>query len=232
MRQTLHLAGGIQHRSHRQIDQSAHGAHQVDDSIGLTAQGLCRHIGHQRHRRRAVSTHSHQQQTQHHDKGHQLKGHGFLGIAVIQHRQQIHQNHCHRRARQDKGSTPTQLGLLHPVGETAEQRQQKQRQHIVRRHDHTGQSLVHAKGSLQHQRDHVVVHLPESTDGQKGQTYQHRSLVVKLHTYVPLLETDSSQQGVYFAQIPADLGGFFFAFFRILQRAFTAEHQHTVDAGI
>ena len=90
MVQALGLGRGVQRRRHPQVEHAAHRAHEIDDGVGLGAQGLGRHVGHQGHRRRAVGAHGDEQQPQHNHKAHQLIGGGLLEIAVVQHGQQIH----------------------------------------------------------------------------------------------------------------------------------------------
>ena len=71
---------GFGHRIHQrrqsQIQNAAHGPHQVDDGICTAAQRLRGYVGHQRHRGRAIGAHGNQQQTQHYNEQHQRAGAG------------------------------------------------------------------------------------------------------------------------------------------------------------
>ena len=59
----IDIGGGlIQEGGDDQVNDAAQSAHQVDDGIGLGAQGLGGHVGHQCHGGRTVSTHGDKQQ--------------------------------------------------------------------------------------------------------------------------------------------------------------------------
>ena len=69
----LHALGfgrRVQHSRQPQVQNAAHGAHQVDDGVGTAAQGLGGHVGHQGHGGGAVGAHGHQQQPQHDNEQH------------------------------------------------------------------------------------------------------------------------------------------------------------------
>ena len=68
-----------------------------------------------------------------------------------------------------------------PVREGAEERQQEQRKHVVRGHNSTRKSLIEMECLGKYKRHYIVIHLPESADGQKCQTYKYSSFVIKLH---------------------------------------------------
>ena len=174
------LFRGIEDHAYAQVDHAAHRAHQVDDGVALGAQGLGGDVGHQGHRRGAVGAHGDEQQAQHNDKARQLEGSGLDGVAVVQQGQQVHQHHRPGGARQDEGGAPAQLPHAALIGQPAEQGQQKQGQHIIRRHDHSGEGLVQREGAPEDQRHQIVVHLPERADGQKGKADQNRPFVVQL----------------------------------------------------
>ena len=135
------LAVRIQHRRHDQIRNAADCTHQVDDRVRARSYGLGCHVRHQRHRGRAVGPHRHEQQAQRHDEEHELARLPGRGVAVVKHRQQVHQHHRADRAAEDKRHPPPDL-RARPITQRAEERQQKQRQHIVRRHDRAGNGLV------------------------------------------------------------------------------------------
>ena len=137
MGQALHLGVGVHDGGHGQVEYAAHGAHQVDDGVALAAQGLGGHIRHESHSGRAVGAHGDEQQAQHDDEGHQLEGGGGGGIAVIQQGQEVQQNDGAAGAEEDEGHPLAQLGIR-PVRNAAEDRQQKQGQYIIRRHDGAG----------------------------------------------------------------------------------------------
>ena len=180
VRKPRRLAVGIEDRGHDEIQDTADRAHEVDDRVCTRAQGLGRHVRHQRYRRRAVCAHRHEQQTQRHDEEHELAHLPGCGVAVVKHRQQVHQHHRADRAAEDEGHSAPDA-RARAVAQRAEERQQKQRQHVVRRHDRTGDRLVEVEGIGQDERDDVVVHLPERTNREEGKAHQHRALVVELH---------------------------------------------------
>ena len=153
----IHDAGN-QKRQH-----AAYRSHQIDHCISSAPQRLGRNIRHQRNRRAPVSSHRHEQAAQDHDKK-DLCHHTFsCEEKVIHHRKQQHENDRCKRTKQDKGLSFSHFKLA-SVRKSAKQRQQKKSKHIVRRHDHTRNTLIQVKGVCQHQRDHAVVHLPECAD--------------------------------------------------------------------
>ena len=83
----------------------------------------------------------HEQQPQRDDEHRELTRARAICVAVVKKRQQIHQDHRSRRAAEDKRHPPPDL-RARPITQRAEERQQKQRQHIVRRHDRAGNGLV------------------------------------------------------------------------------------------
>ena len=184
-----HLARrGVQHCRQRQIQNAADRAHQVDDGIAAAAQGLRGHIRHQRHRRGAVHAHRNKQQRQHRDEQPQNQRRGRRGIGVVQHGQQVHQYDCRRCAANDVGH-PAANARVRLIRQSAEERQQEQCQHIIRRHDRARNRLVQVESIRQNQRHHAVIHLPENADGQERQTDQHGTLGVELHgKFRPFIE--------------------------------------------
>ena len=64
--QTVADGGGGEHHAQRQHQDAAGGAHEVDDGIGLGAQGLQRYVGHQGHGGGAERGHGHQNNKQQH----------------------------------------------------------------------------------------------------------------------------------------------------------------------
>ena len=68
------------------------------------------------------------------------------------------------------------------VRDGAEEGQHEQGQDIVRRHDHAGPGLGHAKLVGQDHGDGVVVSLPECTDQEKGKAYKDRPFVAEFHS--------------------------------------------------
>ena len=180
VRKPRRLAVGIEDRGRDEIQNAADRAHEVDDGVCARAQGLGRHVRHQRHRGRAVRAHRHEQQPQRHDEEHELARFPGRSVTVVKHRQQVHQHHRAGRAAEDEGHSAPDA-RARAVAQRAEERQQKQRQHVVRRHDRAGDRLVEVEGIGQDERDDVVVHLPERTDGEESKAHQHRALVVELH---------------------------------------------------
>ena len=185
MRKPCGLFVGVHHRRDGEIEDAAHRAHEIDDGVGLGAQRLGRHIGHERHRGRTVGAHHHQQQSQRHHEQHQLHRAVFPGKAVVNDRQDVHQHHRPNRTEQDKRHAAADARAC-PVGQCAEKRQQKQCEHIVRRHDHAGDRLVHMERVGKNERDDIVVHLPERADGKERKSDEDRALVVELHLFLSL----------------------------------------------
>ena len=66
--------GGGEHHAQHQHQNTAGGAHQVDNGVGLGPQGLHGHVRHQRHGRGAEGGHGHQDHQQHGDEKHQRAG--------------------------------------------------------------------------------------------------------------------------------------------------------------
>ena len=186
VRQPLGFGRVIQHRRQTQVQDAAHGTHQVDDGVGAAAQRLGRDVGHQGDRRRTVGTHRNQQQPQHHDKQHQRTRRGVGGVAVVQQGDQVHQNGSGCRAAHDKRHTPPDLGAG-PVRQRTEKRQQKQRQYVIRRHNGTGKGFVQLEGVGQNQGHNAVVHLPKGANRQKRKTHQNGAAVVQFHYNSPYL---------------------------------------------
>ncbi len=174
----------IEHRRDGQVQNAAHRAHQIDDRVALRAQRLRRHVRHQRHRWRPIRPHRDEKQTQHNDERDGLRRARRGVVAVFDQRQQIHQDHRAARAKQDERHPLADL-RVRPVGQRPEERQQKQCENVVRRHDEARDRLVHVERPRQDQRDDVVVHLPERADGEERQTDEDGAPVVELHTASP-----------------------------------------------
>jgi len=112
----------------------------------------------------AESGENREDMAQHGGEADELPGRGSCGVAVIQHRQQVHQHGGAGRAEEDEGHPAADFGAR-AVGERAEQRQQEKRQNVVQRHDRAGDRLIQAERFGQDLGDDAVVHLPEGTDG-------------------------------------------------------------------
>ena len=81
---------------------------------------------------------------------------------------------------ENEGSPASQLmGAL--VGDSAEQRQHEQGQHVVQRHDETGPGLAHAKLVGQNQGDGVVIGLPESADQKERKADADCTEIIQFH---------------------------------------------------
>ena len=180
MIQPSHLAGRVHDGGDGQIQDAAHRPHEVDDSVALAAQGLGGNVGHEGHRWRAVYPHGYQQQAQYHDEGDQLERGGLGGVAVIQERQDVHEDDCEGGTHKNVRGALAQFAVG-PVGQPAEQGQQEQGQNVVRGHDGPGQGLIEVEGASKDQVHNAVVHLPEGGDGQEGQSYEDGALAVELH---------------------------------------------------
>ena len=172
--------GGIQEPGDQQVQNAAHSAHEIDDGVGLGAQGLGGDVRHQCHRRAAVGAHGHQQHSQHHHEQHELTSGGGGVVAVRQQGQTHHQNDGSEGAEEDIGTAAAQRAFAF-IRKSAEQRQQEQSQHIVRGHDGAGEGFVHVEGVGEDQGHQIVIHLPEGADGQKGKAHQHGVFGVQLH---------------------------------------------------
>ena len=178
--QAGHPAGGIQHTGDDQVQDTAHGAHQVDDGIGAAAQGLGGQVGHQGDRRGTVGAHGDEKKSQNGNKQHQLGDRGVGGVAVIQNGQQHHQQDGAACPAKDEGHPAAQTAAV-SVTDGAEQRQQEQGQYVIGGHDDTRVGLIQMKGVGQDFGDHAVIHLPEGADGQKRKSNQNGALIVELH---------------------------------------------------
>ena len=66
------------------------------------------------------------------------------------------------------------------VRQSAEQRQQEQRQHVVQRHDAAGDGIADGEVLLEDQGDDGVIDLPEGADGQEGKSGEYGALDVEL----------------------------------------------------
>ena len=171
----------VQDHGDDQVQNAAHGPHEIDDGVGLGPQRLGSYIGHQGHGGGAVNAHGHQQHQQHPNEQGQLPGSGDGGVAVVNEGQQVHQHRRQNGAHQDVGGAPAQAAAAF-VGQGAEQGQQEQGQHVVRSHQQTGNGLAQVEGILVGKNfgNDAVVHLPEGGDGQKRQTDEHGAFVVQL----------------------------------------------------
>ena len=114
-----------------------------------------------------VGPHGDEQQTQHDHEAHQLIGRRPGGVAVVQRGEEVHQDHRPGGAPDDIGRPAAHPGGC-PVGQSSEEGQQEQGQHVVRRHDDAGEGFVHVEGLPEDQGHQVVVHLPEGADGEEG----------------------------------------------------------------
>ena len=122
MSQIRHLGGRVQQGGKSQIENASYGAHEVDHGVCLAAQGLWGHVRHQGHGRGTVEAPGDQEKPQSHHEGGQLEGGGFSGVAVVQHGQQVHQNHRPCGAGQNIRG-PAAQPAAGPVGEPSEKRQ-------------------------------------------------------------------------------------------------------------
>ena len=104
----------------------------------------------------------------------------ILQLRVVNERQADEGDGGDDCADEDKRCAAAALaGVL--IRDRAEQRQQKQRQDVVERHDDTGPCLRHTEFVGQDQRDGVVVGLPERADQEKGKANADGAFVVELH---------------------------------------------------
>ena len=182
MLETRNTAGGIQDAGNKQVQNAAHGAHQIDDGIGAAAQRLGGDIGHEGDRRRAVGAHGDQQQTQHGNEQHQFGDRGIGGVAVIQNGQQHHQQDGAAGTDQNKGHTASHTAAA-LIADGAEQRQQEQGKDIIRRHDDAGIGFIKVEGVGEDLGDHTVVHLPKGADGKERKPDQYGAFVVELQVH-------------------------------------------------
>ena len=157
---------GIQYRRDDQVENAAQRSHQVDDRVCPAAEGFGRHVGHQRHRGAAVGSHRDQQQAEDDDERRQLPGGGSREVAVIQERKKQHQYNGRQSPGQYEGTSPAHFGPA-AVADPSKQRKQKQRQNVVRCHDHARPRFIQMKGVGKDQGNHIVVHLPERADRKK-----------------------------------------------------------------
>ena len=108
-----------------------------------------------------------------------------LQLRRVHQREREERRHRDDRAPEDERRAPAARALA-PVGDRAEERQHKQRQNVVQRHDHAGQRLRHAEFVRQNQGNRVVIRLPEGADQEKREAHQYGALVVQFHTLPPL----------------------------------------------
>ena len=175
---------GIEDRGHAEIEDAADCAHQVDDGVRARAQGLGRDVGHEGDRRGAIGAHGDEQQTQHDDERGRLQPGGLGGVAVVEQGEDVHEDDGAARAEEDERHALADLRMA-PVRQRAEERQQEQREDVVRRHDRAGEGLVHVEGLGEDQRHDAVIHLPERADGQKREADEDGALIVELHFSSP-----------------------------------------------
>ena len=127
-----------------EVDDTADRAHQVDDRVRFGTERLGRDIRHQSDCRGAIGSHCDQQQPQNHDKGDHLEGGCRRCVTVVQNRKKIQENDRAARTEQDVRHALSDLRIRF-IGQTSEEREQEQRQNVVRCHDHTGDGLVHVE---------------------------------------------------------------------------------------
>ena len=177
----VHIRGCfVQKCGNNQVNDAAQSAHQVDDGVGLGAQGLGGDVGHQRHGGAAVGTHGDQQNAQADDEAHLFPGIGGSVKAVGENGQRHHHRHSREGAEENVGTAAAKAGGAF-IGQPAKKRQQEQGKNVVRRHNHAGNTFSHAEGFRENFGDQIVVHLPEGADGQKRETDQYGALGVELH---------------------------------------------------
>ena len=107
-------------------------------------------------------------------------------LRIVDERQADERDGRNDRAKDDKRRAAAALaGVL--VGDRAEQRQQKQRQNVVERHDDAGPCLRHAELVRQDQGDGIVIRLPEGADQEKGKANADGAFVVELHRVTSIM---------------------------------------------
>ena len=115
-----------------------------------------------------------------HQGGGVVDGGDLLNIIELGqvHKAQAHQGHGgNEGAHHDKRGAAA-LFTVAAVGNSTEQRQQEQGQHIVQSHDDAGPGLGHTEFIGENQGDGIVVGLPKGADQEKGKAHQNRPLVV------------------------------------------------------
>ena len=101
-------------------------------------------------------------------------------LCVVHEGQRDQHDRRDQRADDDKRRAAAALAPM-LVGDRAEQRQHKQRQHIIQRHDHTRPGLGHTELVGQNQGDRVVVGLPERADEKERKAHKNCAFVIQLH---------------------------------------------------
>ena len=152
-------------------------SHKINHCIGLASQMLRCQIRHQSHCRRAVKSHGNQQYGQTNHKHKKI----FCPVCPRQYHQK---NNRDTRSCQYK-RRPLSQRRIRLVRKSAEKRKQKHSQHIIRGHNHSRESFIQMKRILQYQRNDIVVHLPESTDGKKGQPDKKGAAVIQFFHSIP-----------------------------------------------
>ena len=176
MLHTRGLGVGIKHSRDAEIQNAADRAHQIDDGVRARAQGLGRDVGHGR----TVRSHGDEQQAEDDDERGRLESGGLRSVAVVEQGENVHEDDGAAGAEEDKGHALADLRVA-LIRDGAEERQQEERQNVVRRHNCTGEGFVHVEGLRENQRHDAVIHLPERADGQEREADQDGALVVELH---------------------------------------------------
>ena len=102
----------------------------------------------------------------------------------VVHKGEQHQRDCrHDRAKEDEGRAPAHAAFA-AVRQRAEQRQQKQRQYVVHRHDDAGAGLRHAELIHKNFGNNRIVSLPEGRNEEKSKADEDGALIVQLHMVV------------------------------------------------
>ena len=104
------------------------------------------------------------------------------GVAVIQDRQQHHQQDSAACPAKDEGHPAAQAAAV-SIADGAKQRQQEQSQYIIRRHNNTGVGLIQVEGIGKDLGDHAVIHLPKGADGKERKPHQDGALIIELQVH-------------------------------------------------
>ena len=180
MIQTGGLGVGVEHRRNAEIQNAADCAHQINDGVRARTQGLWRHVWHEGDGGSAVRSHGDEQQAENNDERSRLEAGRLGGVAVVEQRENVHKDDGAASAEEDKGH-PLADFCMALIRDGAEERQQKERQNVVRRHDCAGECFVHVEGLREDQRHDAVVHLPERADGQEREADQDGTFAVEFH---------------------------------------------------
>ena len=131
----------VEHGGNPQVDDAAHGTHEVDDRVCGRAQRLGRAVGHKRHGRAAVGAHCNKHKEQNANERGEKGTRAVRIVRVVDDGQEDHAHHGKRRTHEDEGHATAQTTVA-AVRERAKERQEEESKDVVGSHDHAREGLV------------------------------------------------------------------------------------------